>query len=345
MREFHALRVEILRHRRLVDYEKLDFKGVFAKNCLGIGVAKGNPAARLTVPAKRLSRPPVPGTKTKNMKQQSKKAFTLIELLVVIAIIAILAAMLLPALAAAKKKAQKINCVNNLKQCGLAIRLWSQDNGDKNPMQVSGSSAPIGAGNYVYHTSSTTTQPQPFAPNPAAVFLVMSNELSTPKVAYCPSDNYQSTNAAAFNIGVGCFINCKTLPNGFFAAPTGVGCCSYFVNGDASEVDPQLIVMGDRNIGTVGTKLNGAASYAGNCSSAGTPPGGCGVAFSDPAGVWFLNSASDGAWSWTSGDFHQKTGNVGLADGSVQQTTVVSLHQQMMNSTNVVPLQAWNFPW
>jgi prepilin-type N-terminal cleavage/methylation domain-containing protein len=244
---------------------------------------------------------------------KQKKAFTLIELLVVIAIIAILAAMLLPVLAAAKRRAQRINCVSNLKQVNLAFRIWEGDNNNLYPMSVSTS-----AGGAQETTFSTLTKAYPLD-GMTNVFCVMSNELSTPKVLICPADI--SHNQAATNWGELGITG--TTPG------TGVNAISYFVCGDANETYPQMLMTGDRNIGTTQTAPASTINFT---MGTGTPV------------VQLNNNAS--SWAWSANDLHLKVGNAGYADGSVAELSSSGLQQALVLATNGTPWaqQYFNFP-
>jgi hypothetical protein len=99
-----------------------------------------------------------------------------------ILMIPIMAAMLLPALAKAKGRAQSINCANNMKQVGLAFRVWALDHEDKFPFAVStnqGGSLEL---------ASPTKDGDGFDRNPAVHFALLAQELSQPRLLVCPAD-------------------------------------------------------------------------------------------------------------------------------------------------------------
>lgn len=152
------------------------------------------------------------------------QAKTLVEVLVVIAVIAILAGLLLLALSQAGAKARQTACLSNLKEVGLGFHLFANDHNGKLPMQLS-----TNQGGSMEHNSEPLLLSNVLSFS-FHHFLVMSNELGTPRILVCPSD--------------------KRSPAENFAALANAN-ISYWAGVNAQQGDANSLLAGDRNIGHV----------------------------------------------------------------------------------------------
>jgi prepilin-type processing-associated H-X9-DG protein len=216
-------------------------------------------------------------------------AMTIIELLAILFCLFLLAAIIVPVLQHAKARAQRLNCVSNLKQDALAARIWEGDNSNLYPMQVSITN---GGGRELIAMG-----------NVAGLFAVMSNELSTSRILICPADTQvvwpTNSGYAPWATGFGGNYGNKTI--------------SYFAGVDVTnENDPRKILFGDDNL-----EINGAPV---------------------PSSVAEISTNASITWGGGRHDDleflvrHHYCGNIGFADGSVQEVSQSGLQQVLIQT-------------
>jgi hypothetical protein len=148
---------------------------------------------------------------------QRNHALTITEVLVIVSTLSLLVIVALAdsEMGGEKNLEQRIACISNLKQIGLASRIWLADNGDKFPVQVSQKK-----GGAREQANQGIVFP---------VFQVMSNELSTPKMLVCPADthHFQADN---------------------FTTSFDNSHISYFAGLDADQTSQQSLIAGDSNL-------------------------------------------------------------------------------------------------
>ncbi len=168
---------------------------------------------------------------------RAESAFTLLEVLVLIAVMAATAVVLLPSLGHSKKHSSRIRCVNNLKNVGLSYHIFTTDNGGSYPWKISTNTG--GSAEFPLDAANVWRQ-----------FVVVSNEMTSPKILVCWVDVESRQTAASFSN----FGNTNL---------------SYFIGLEADEMLPQTILAGDRNLTTNGQDVGPGLLLLGTNQTAG----------------------------------------------------------------------------
>lgn len=195
--------------------------------------------------------------------------FSRVDLVAVVLVCVVLGGpLLLSAMSRYESRLKQIGCVNNLKDLGLGFKTWALDHGDKFPMPMDEAKA---------KQENRANEVEAYR-----CFELLSNELAAPKILVCPAD----TRRPAENLDA---VSNSNL--------------SYFVGIDGEDANPQMLLMGDRNL------TNGLL----------------------PANrVLVINTNLPVGWTR---EMHGGQGNIGLADGSVQQYTSSRLTEALRNSS------------
>jgi competence protein ComGC len=150
-------------------------------------------------------------------------AFTLLEVIVIIVVVTTIFALVIPRFARSRMRSSKLGCANQLKQIGLAFRVFANDNDDLFPTAVSTNNGGVKELEYASEIALLT-------------FQSMSNELTTPAVLICPHD---SARTRATN----------------WTTDFRSGKAGYFVGLDSTVEHPQSLLSGDRNLMVDGVPL------------------------------------------------------------------------------------------
>jgi len=238
----------------------------------------------------------------------SSPAFTRIELAVVLAVLALLAALALPSLATSRNRSEQITCLNNLRQIGLALRVWGNDHNDQVPWRTPWCEGGLMMGSLASPTCGSDYPPQSgggtpinwgaWINNPFIHWMWISNDLAQPRVLACPSDDAARVARDWSTSPAGGFLNANFRNNAV----------SYFIGLDVNFRPDltRMVVAGDRNMNS--------NAYPVRCSA--------GVSLAAAVTAYPLTIR------WVDA-IHRDSGNLLLLDGSAYPATTPMLREVM----------------